>query len=578
VCYENLYDLQVMSVPILKPRPINDAEKFSTHTLEWYFVEQGYTPARHGHSAVAYLDSIYVFGGDGKDDRRLNAIHKFDVETLLWTKIIATGTQPEPRCGHSAVVWRDVMIIFGGRDGRSHFGDLYALHFRDSSWQKIETTGALVKRRYRHSAVAYGNFMYIFGGETGGEGTAVYGDFYEFDILNKCWREIQTAGTKPSARSGHTAVVFKGNMYLFGGRNKTPQYFRDLHRYHFASKTWSLVETNGVLPPRIYNHSAFTYRESLYIFGGYGIQGDENKDARVGHRHSEVYEYSFDQSTWSMVKVTGTPPSARLGHTTAVVKSTLYLFGGWDRNGYRSDLYCINFDDVMLDMKKLFLNPRGSDICFVIQPASGDSVSILAHRSIIAVRCPKLMSFVDQQIESLKPKTEKERDKEREKEKDFEMITSKKRDEKEKERGKEREKKDKKVKEKEKENSRRSRGSFYKRFESPLGSEITDLSDGIPSSSQPQLSLPQQLQTQSTLSSTRIVVVVVENVQANVFRQLLEYVYTDTMTYDPEIGWCFYVEGRGGGGGKEEEREGGRGGGEGGESRRRREGGRERWG
>ena len=92
------------------------------------------------------------------------------------------------------------MIIFGGRDGRSHFGDLFSFHFRDSTWQKVETTGALVKRRYRHSAVVYGNYMYLFGGESGGEGAIEYGDFFEFDILNKCWREVQAVGSKPSAR------------------------------------------------------------------------------------------------------------------------------------------------------------------------------------------------------------------------------------------------------------------------------------------------------------------------------------------------------------------------------------------
>ena len=117
--------------------------------------------------------------------------HRFDGETLLWTKIDALGTQPEPRCGHSAVVWRDCMFIFGGRDGRSHFGDLYCFQFRETLWQKVETTGALVKRRYRHSSVVHGNYMYIFGGETGGEGGSEYGDFFEFDISSKFWREIQ---------------------------------------------------------------------------------------------------------------------------------------------------------------------------------------------------------------------------------------------------------------------------------------------------------------------------------------------------------------------------------------------------
>ena len=60
-----------------RPQSEVGSGRSEAHTLEWYFVEQGYTPARHGHSAVPYGTGIYVFGGDGKDNRRLNAIHRF---------------------------------------------------------------------------------------------------------------------------------------------------------------------------------------------------------------------------------------------------------------------------------------------------------------------------------------------------------------------------------------------------------------------------------------------------------------------------------------------------------------------
>lgn len=39
----------------------------------------------------------------------------------------------------------------------------------------------------------------------------------------------------------------------------------------------------------------------------------------------------------------GKAPSARLGHTITLMNGTLYLYGGWDRNGYRSDLHSIHF-------------------------------------------------------------------------------------------------------------------------------------------------------------------------------------------------------------------------------------------
>jgi len=44
-----------------------------------------------------------------------------------------------------------------------------------------------------------------------------------------------------------------------------------------------------------------------------------------------------------LVTAAGKYPTARLGHTITRVNDIHYLFGGWDRNGYRSDLHSISF-------------------------------------------------------------------------------------------------------------------------------------------------------------------------------------------------------------------------------------------
>ena len=103
-----------------------------------------------------------------------------------------------------------------------------------------------------------------------------------------------------------------------------------------------MMPAGGFAPPRTYNHSAFIYRDSLYVFGGYGSDGEECGPG-TGHRHSELYEYSFESNRWSLVPTKGKKPSARLGHTINFVNGSLFLYGGWDRNGYRSDLHYIHF-------------------------------------------------------------------------------------------------------------------------------------------------------------------------------------------------------------------------------------------
>lgn len=58
---------------------------------------------RSKHTAVAYKDAIYVFGGDnGKS--MLNDLIRFDIKEKSWTKTGCMGTRPAPRYHHSAVV------------------------------------------------------------------------------------------------------------------------------------------------------------------------------------------------------------------------------------------------------------------------------------------------------------------------------------------------------------------------------------------------------------------------------------------------------------------------------------------
>eukprot|EP00013_Stygamoeba_regulata_P019579 CAMPEP_0177654394 /NCGR_PEP_ID=MMETSP0447-20121125/14303_1 /TAXON_ID=0 /ORGANISM="Stygamoeba regulata, Strain BSH-02190019" /LENGTH=621 /DNA_ID=CAMNT_0019158029 /DNA_START=286 /DNA_END=2149 /DNA_ORIENTATION=- len=364
--------------------PTTPAKLFS-ESLRWLVVDPAcpITP-RYGHTAVPYNGSIYVFGGDGKDSRRICDLQKYNTESFSWTRPECQGCVPDSRSGHSCVVWRDSMVIFGGRDGRNHFGDIYMYNFVDETWSKLETRGALVKRRYRHSACIFGNCMFVFGGEQGGEQGVCFNDFYELNLETNEWREVHATGTVPEPRSGHTAVVHDGSMYIFGGKNKSPQYFRSIYRFRFDTRTWSQVTADGIAPPRTYNHSAFIYRNNLYVFGGYGIEGVESGPG-IGHRHCELYEYSFDQNRWALVQTTGKRPSARLGHTITVINKTLFLFGGWDRNGYRADLHSIEFDDLMLDMKNLMFNKLGADVSFRC-----DDQTIYAHLPVIAARCPEI--------------------------------------------------------------------------------------------------------------------------------------------------------------------------------------------
>jgi len=353
-------------------------------------------PASHGHSAVTYKNCLYIYGGDVKDNKRISDIHKHSLVSGTWSKINAKGQIPEARSGQSAVVHNGHLYVFGGRDGRTYYADLYSFSFSTRVWSKVDTRGSLVKRRYRHTAVVYERKMYIFGGEFGSE--CCYNDLYCFDFETNTWSEVQANGDIPEPRSGHSAVMNNGKMYVFGGRNQDPHYFADIHQFDFATKTWTKVPVVGPTPPRTYNHSSFYYRNSLYVFGGYGTDGVDSGPG-TGHRHSELYEFAFDTNQWFLAQTRGKKPSARLGHTISFINGSLYLYGGWDRNGYRSDLHSIHFDDVRMDFRSLLRNPKLAEIMFSVE-----NELIPAHLAIIFARCPKLIALIEKQYKLLDSK------------------------------------------------------------------------------------------------------------------------------------------------------------------------------
>ena len=211
---------------------------------------------------------------------------------------------------------------------------------------------------------------------------------------------VSTVGEVPPARSAHSAVIHiddEGTPFLiiFGGRNKDKsQYFRDMFRCNLNTKVWTKVEgSSGEIPPATYDHACTYYRNSFFVWGGYGSEGHEMGPGTGAKRQDTLYEYSIDFNRWFVVETLGESPSARLGHTLNCIRGRLYLFGGWDRNGYCNDLTVLKLDDYMDDMRGLLLDPHGtSDLVFHVE-----SRSIHVHFAVVFARCPVLCRKAEQE-------------------------------------------------------------------------------------------------------------------------------------------------------------------------------------
>ena len=70
---------------------------------------------RNAHSAVAYGNSLFIFGGQDEDNNKLSDLWEFNVTTKQWAQIAySSSLQEVGRSGHAAVGFGSKMYVFGG--------------------------------------------------------------------------------------------------------------------------------------------------------------------------------------------------------------------------------------------------------------------------------------------------------------------------------------------------------------------------------------------------------------------------------------------------------------------------------
>ena len=124
---------------------------------------------------------------------------------------------PSKRWGHSVIIYKNQMIIFGGRHSQRSLSNIYSLDFTSLTWLKIEQIGMSPPARDSHSAITYNNEMIIFGGS--GSGNKL-NDIWSFNFNDKRWTKVETIGENPCARDGHLCSVIDNNyMMIYSGLN-----------------------------------------------------------------------------------------------------------------------------------------------------------------------------------------------------------------------------------------------------------------------------------------------------------------------------------------------------------------------
>lgn len=132
------------------------------------------------------------------------------------------------------------MIVFAGFDQGFRSNKVHILDFKSMAWSYSEVEGPKPCPRTGHSAVMYGDQMVVFGGKS--DENQKLDDTWIYDVANNKWTQVkgQLGDTVPGARSGHSATVYRDRMVIFGGIFEVTRELNDTYVFDLKKCKWHL--------------------------------------------------------------------------------------------------------------------------------------------------------------------------------------------------------------------------------------------------------------------------------------------------------------------------------------------------
>lgn len=302
---------------------------------------------RSGHTAVIVGKSKLVVFGGLVDKKFLSDITVYDLENKLWFKPECSGSGsddgqvgPSARAFHVAVTIDCNMFIFGGRFSNKRLGDFWVLDTEIWQWSELTGLGDLPSPRDFAAASSIGNRKIVMHG--GWDGKKWLSDIYVLDTMSLEWMELAVTGTLPPPRCGHTATMVEKRLLVYGGRGGGGPIMGDLWALkglieeENETPGWTLLKLPGQAPSPRCGHTVTSGGHYLLLFGGHGTGGWLS---RYDIYYNDCIVLDRVSAQWRRLPTSGDPPPARAYHSMTCVGSRYLLFGGFDGKSTYGDLW-----------------------------------------------------------------------------------------------------------------------------------------------------------------------------------------------------------------------------------------------
>ena len=251
-----------------------------------------------------------------------------------WTLVGAAERSPAPREDHSWTVDEagTIAYLFGGRDGGTVFGDLWAYDLAAGGWTEVAVAGPQPPARFGHSAAwVDGIGLVIFAGQAG---ATFFNDLWAFDPASTAWRELPAAGDVPGVRYGSCAAVAPdGRLWISHGFTSDGTRFSDTRTYDFAAEAWTDVTPESQRPVARCLHGCFwspaSGEPAFVLYGGQTTDVPALGDL-----------WALDPAAGAWRQIGGALPADRNLYAFAARDADVVVFGGQTHGGaFLADLF-----------------------------------------------------------------------------------------------------------------------------------------------------------------------------------------------------------------------------------------------
>ena len=288
---------------------------------------------------LSTVNNKIVLLGGAAQERALNDVRIFELESAMWQVPTVSGTPPPALVGHSATLVGTELFVFGGSDGKHDGNELYIFDTETHQWTLPSLEGKPPGARIGHTGTGVGaTKIYYFGGYGIRLGYSQDTHILDTALLSCVPAPTATKSWPPSVSllavfslvlwlsgslsfSHPPSLLPPPSLPLFPPPPRTRPCLQSTTHHQLGRtppRSWSRPYVNGAPPPARVGHSAAAVGTRIYMYGG----------AANERIFKDMHVLDVASMSWMEPPTGGISPGPLFGHTAETVGKCVFLFGG----------------------------------------------------------------------------------------------------------------------------------------------------------------------------------------------------------------------------------------------------------